>query len=76
MNSRVETQYSSVPNTEQLGRKSGLFSWAQKNQASKPNMWRSRLSWKIVMAVFLTIMTVQATLMALTLKSYQEEQLY
>jgi diguanylate cyclase (GGDEF)-like protein len=39
-------------------------------------MWRSRLSWKIVMAVFLTIMTVQATLMALTLKSYQQEQLF
>lgn len=28
------------------------------------------------MAVFLTIMTVQATLMALTLKSYQQEQLF
>jgi len=39
-------------------------------------MWRSRLSWKIVMAVFLTIMTVQATLMVLTLKSYQQEQLF
>ncbi len=76
MTSRVETQYSSVPNTEQLGRKSGLFSWAQTNKKStSTSMWRSRLSWKIVMAVFLTIMTVQATLMALTLKSYQQEQL-
>ncbi|MDD3020335.1 MAG: EAL domain-containing protein [Alphaproteobacteria bacterium] len=74
----VETQYSSVPSTEQLGRRSGLFSWAQdkKKAASQTSMWRSRLSWKIVMAVFLTIMTVQATLMALTLKSYQQDQLY
>lgn len=68
----------SVPNTDQSGRKSGLFFWAQNsNQAAyTTNIWRSRLSWKIVMAVFLTIMTVQATLMSLTLKNYEKEQLY
>lgn len=38
-------------------------------------IWRSRLSWRIVMAVFLTIMTVQASLLALTLKDYEKAQL-
>lgn len=38
-------------------------------------IWRSRLSWRIVMAVFLTIMTVQASLLALTLKDYEQTQL-
>lgn len=74
----VRTNHASVPNTDQMGRKSGLFSWAQssKNKAASTNIWRSKLSWKIVMAVFLTIMTVQATLMALTLNNYREDQLY
>lgn len=38
-------------------------------------IWRSRLSWRIVMAVFLTIMTVQASLLAFTLKDYEQTQL-
>lgn len=38
-------------------------------------IWRSRLSWRIIMAVFLTIMTVQASLLALTLKDYEQTQL-
>ncbi len=74
----IGTEYNttSVPNTEELGRKSGLFSWAlDKKSSYTVGMWRSKLSWKIVMVVFLTIMTVQASLMALTLKNYEQEQL-
>lgn len=78
MDSRVSAQYSSVPLTEHSRGAYSLFSKAQekKNINTQTNIWRSRLSWKIVMAVFLTIMTVQATLMALTLKSYEKEQLF
>lgn len=39
-------------------------------------LWKSRISWRITLAVFLTIMTVQASLLALTLKGYEEDQLY
>ncbi|HPQ50467.1 MAG: EAL domain-containing protein [Alphaproteobacteria bacterium] len=76
MRSDAQTQYSSVPRADKLGRKSGLFTRKNTSSKTSTSMWRSRLSWKIVMAVFLTIMTVQATLMVLTLKSYQQEQLF
>lgn len=39
-------------------------------------MWKSRISWRIALAVFLTIMAVQATILALTIQAYQQEQLY
>lgn len=54
--------------------KGGIFSWI-KAEYKTPKIWNSRLSWKIVLAVFLTIMTVQASLMALTLKGYEAGQL-
>lgn len=56
----------------------GLFSWIRKDRAEeqKTSIWGSRLSWKIVAAVFLTILAVQASVMALTLHNYSERQLY
>lgn len=39
-------------------------------------LWRSRISWRIAFAVFLTIMTVQATILALTLNNYERGKLY
>ena len=39
-------------------------------------MWRSRISWRIALAVFLTIMTVQATILALTVRAYEQEKLF
>lgn len=73
----AKTHNISVPQTELMGENSGLLSWAQdsKKSVSKTNMWTSRLSWKIIMVVFLTIMTVQASLLALTLKNYEQGQL-
>ncbi|PZP56437.1 MAG: bifunctional diguanylate cyclase/phosphodiesterase [Micavibrio aeruginosavorus] len=38
-------------------------------------MWRSRISWRIATAVFLTIMAVQATILAFTLGSYEKTRL-
>lgn len=40
-----------------------------------PALWKSRISWRIALAVFLTIMTVQATILALTVQSYRAEKL-
>lgn len=38
-------------------------------------IWKSRLSWRITLAVFLTIMAVQAGIMALTLRDYEQARL-
>jgi len=39
-------------------------------------IWKSRISWRITLAVFLTILTVQAGIMNVGLKAYEEEELY
>lgn len=44
--------------------------------AATNQIWKSRISWRITFAVFLTIMTVQAGLLALTLKSHEQENLF
>lgn len=43
--------------------------------AKSSAMWKSRISWRIALAVFLTIMTVQASVLALTVNSYERDQL-
>ena len=44
--------------------------------ASSPaQIWKSRISWRIALAVFLTILTVQATILNFTLKEYEHESL-
>jgi diguanylate cyclase (GGDEF)-like protein len=44
--------------------------------ASSPAaIWKSRLSWRITLAVFLTILTVQAGILGVTMKSYEYERL-
>lgn len=48
---------------------------AQRLTGSPTQIWRSRISWKITLAVFLTIMTVQAGMLSLTLKSYEADRL-
>ncbi len=77
MENIVEEQINSVPQVSERDSKGRLFSWSWLSDSdSSPKIWNSRLSWRIVLAVFLTIMAVQASLLALTLKSYQEEQLF
>ena len=52
-----------------------VSSWVEA-ETKTTAMWKSRISWRIAMAVFLTIMTVQATVLALTLQGYKDEQLF
>ena len=42
---------------------------------SPSRIWRSRLSWRIALSVFLTILTVQAGLMSVTVRSYEQARL-
>ncbi|MCB1556801.1 MAG: hypothetical protein KDJ15_05755, partial [Alphaproteobacteria bacterium] len=39
---------------------------------SPVQIWRSRLSWRIALAVFLTILTVQAGILSLTIRDYEQ----
>lgn len=43
--------------------------------SSDMKIWQSNLSWRVALAVFLTIMAVQASILALNIKSYEQQQL-
>ncbi len=43
--------------------------------SSPTKIWRSRISWRIALAVFLTILAVQATILNFTLKEVENERL-
>ncbi len=69
----------SVPLTNDvsgISTKGKVASLALDFDSVKDKIWQSRISWRITLAVFLTIMTVQAGMMALTLKSYEGDRLY
>ena len=76
MESLIEGQTASVPRADAQDKSNGTISWSSNlMNNNSTRIWNSRLSWKIVLAVFLTIMAVQASMLALTLKNYQTEQL-
>ncbi len=69
----------SVPVTSQSGQiesKGKSFSLSFDFDSVTNKIWKSRISWRITFAVFLTIMTVQAGILALTLKSYEGDRLF
>ena len=77
MERTFEGDAASVPEVSEEKKTGRLFSWSLAgNPENSPRIWNSRLSWKIVVAVFLTIMTVQASILAFTLKSHQEQELF
>ncbi len=41
---------------------------------SPTKIWKSKLSWRITTVVFLTILTVQASIMSVTLRSYENDR--
>lgn len=59
---------SSLEMTKEGKLKSFLFS-------SSSQIWKSRISWRIALAVFLTILAVQAAILNVTLKQYETERL-
>jgi diguanylate cyclase (GGDEF)-like protein len=77
MDNSFAAETTSVPEVNENKKSDRLFSLSLLGDSSgTPKIWKSRLSWRIVLAVFLTIMTVQASILALNLKSYQENQLF
>ena len=43
--------------------------------SSSAQIWRSRISWRITLAVFLTILAVQAAILNFTLKEFESDEL-
>jgi diguanylate cyclase (GGDEF)-like protein len=59
------------------GKKAGsrLATLTRAFSTSPSQIWKSRLSWRIALAVFLTIMTVQTGIMSVTVKNYEQARL-
>ena len=47
----------------------------QRLMGSPSQIWKSRLSWRITMVVFLTILTVQVGILSVTIKDYENQRL-
>ncbi len=55
--------------------KSKAFGLGKRLTASPTQIWKSRLSWRITLAVFLTILTVQVGIMSFTIAEQRHAQL-
>ena len=66
-----ETSSSSarVPRTSVEDKAANVFAHKRRD---KLKIWQSRISWRVAFAVFLTIMSVQATMLVLTFGDYEE----
>lgn len=49
--------------------------WRNMLLSSPSQIWKSRISWRITLAVFLTILAVQAIILNFTLKEFENEKL-
>ena len=60
-----------------LGAKRGRWAFLHSSAAtsSSPQVWRSRISWRIALTVFITLMLVQGAVLVLTIKYYEASQL-
>lgn len=61
--------------TAKAKKKGSQDSLARLLSASPTRIWRSRLSWRITLVVFLTIMTVQAGILSVTVRDYEKARL-
>lgn len=57
------------------GRKEAVHGLARAFSGSPTQMWKSRLSWRITLVVFLTILTVQIGIMSVTVRNYEQFRL-
>ena len=48
---------------------------AQRLMGPPSQIWKSRLSWRIALVVFLTILTVQVSILSVTIKAYEQDRL-
>jgi diguanylate cyclase (GGDEF)-like protein len=64
-----------LPPPQTKKKKSEGWSFQTLMASSPGQIWKSRISWRITLAVFLTILTVQAGILGVTMKSYEFERL-
>lgn len=55
--------------------KSKNMSLSRRLMGSPTQIWKSRLSWRIALAVFLTILTVQVGILSVTIKDYEQARI-
>jgi len=67
------TSTSRVPRTSVEDKAASVFSHKKRD---KLKIWQSRISWRVAFAVFLTIMSVQATMLVLTFGDYEDTRLF
>ncbi|HTK85252.1 MAG TPA: EAL domain-containing protein [Patescibacteria group bacterium] len=70
---QAESGWSGSADRTQAGSKVSFLSRAFRSSPSQ--IWKSRLSWRIALAVFLTILTVQGAILMVTVKNYEQARL-
>lgn len=70
---QAESGWSVSADRSQTESKATFLGLAFRSSPSK--IWKSRLSWRIALAVFLTILTVQGGIMVVTVKNYEQARL-
>lgn len=77
MSSSTKTLRSNVTNKVQKHKKPAAkaSTLSQRLMGPPSQIWKSRLGWRIALAVFMTILTVQVVIMSITIKNYEEARL-
>jgi diguanylate cyclase (GGDEF)-like protein len=77
MSSSTKTLRSNVTNKVQKNKKPAakMSTLSQRLMGPPSQIWKSRLGWRIALAVFMTILTVQVVIMSITIKNYEEARL-
>lgn len=77
MSSPTKTLRSNVAHNTQKNRKpvAKTSTLSQRLMGPPSQIWKSRLGWRIALAVFMTILTVQVVIMSITIKNYEEARL-
>lgn len=73
---RVSNMWSQKSKATRANNKSVSDAVTKQDIAPSTQIWKSRLSWRITLAVFLTIMTVQVGIMSMTIHQERETHLF
>ena len=65
----------SWPSNNARAEKKKVLGFGQKLTGSPTQIWKSRLSWRITLAVFLTILTIQVGILSVTIENHRQMQL-
>lgn len=70
----IREPVSDVPHQKEKSRKASV-QVGRRLSAPPTQIWKSRISWRITLVVFLTIMSVQAGILSMTVRDYEQARL-